>query len=65
MPAPITTTRPTEKYPATRELKQSNSESMIYERKMPNKKLDPRIYPSWWGEDNLESAPRRNGSKPA
>lgn len=43
-------------------LRQSNSESMIFPNyaKKAGASLDPRIYPSWWGDDHLESpaAPR-------
>lgn len=28
---------------------------MIIERRNNSQKLDPRIYPSWWGEENLDS----------
>jgi len=41
-------------------MRTSNSESIIYERRQTKKNLDPRIYPSWWGEDsNMQSAARR------
>jgi hypothetical protein len=41
-------------------LRQSNSESAFLDKKKSRArsqpgKLDPRIYPSWWGEDYAES----------
>jgi hypothetical protein len=33
---------------------------VIYERRQKkNVKLDPRIYPSWWGEDETGDTPAR------
>ena len=46
-------------------LRQSNSESIIIERKYRDQKkpLDPRIYPAWWGEPNDESF-QKYGNQP-
>lgn len=35
-------------------IRTSNSESVIYERRIKTANLDPRVYPSWWGEDDAE-----------
>lgn len=49
--------RATYKDPRAHKLRQSNSESMIFQKhsKKVGAHLDPRIYPSWWGDDHLES----------
>lgn len=45
-------------------LRQSNSESVIFDRKIQaDKKLDPRIYPSWWGEEPSPANPMRPASQ--
>lgn len=42
------------------ELRQSHSESVIYDRKQKvNADLDPRIYPAWWGEPYQASKARK------
>lgn len=50
----------------SRDLRQSHSESVIFERRQrggaPDAQLDPRIYPAWWGEPFQQSQQRHTDS---